>query len=98
MSERKVSIKYTGKLVGLILLSVMIGRIGTAYLVGESPNLSMFFTFVGTAVVSYLLAFFLFSPKFKDIPLKNFVAGVLPVAVLFIFAIGGILHQTTKLI
>ncbi|MFK4317264.1 MULTISPECIES: hypothetical protein [unclassified Bacillus (in: firmicutes)] len=92
-SKKKVSFKYFLLLLGIILASIFIGRIGTAYIIGENPNLSLFFTFGITAIVSFILSFIIVSPRLKEIPLKRFLITVIPLSLMFTMIFGFILQK-----
>lgn len=97
-SNKKMSFKYLTKLIGIIFLSILVGKVGTAYLIGNELDLSLYFTFVVTAIISFLLSFVIVSPKLKAISLKQFLTKVLPLSLMFLVVFTIILNQFTTLL
>lgn len=89
--NKKMSVKSLFKLLSIVLSAVFIGRVGTAYIVGKDSDLSLFFTFAGVALVSFLLSFFIVSPKLKKLPINKFLTFVIPLTLVFMLVFGFVL-------
>lgn len=96
--NNKMSFKYSLTLISVVLISILVGRAGTAYLIGNDSDLTLYFTFVVTAIVSFLLSYIIVSPKLKAISLKKFLTSVLPLFLVFLAVLGFILNRFTTLI
>lgn len=97
-TNKTVSIQSTLKLLAIVLIAVFVGRIGTAFIVGQNPDLVLFFSFVGVAIVSFLLSFIIISPKLKAVPLNKFVISVIPLTLIFMLVLGFALNPLLSFI
>lgn len=86
--EKNVSFKFFITLLIVALTSTFIGKAITAYFTEEDLDITLMITFLIVGFVSFVVAFWIASPKCKKISLKRFLMVVLPLFLMFIFISG----------